>query len=49
MIISGLLVLQLPETRKQVLTDRLMSAKACDNNDEHKKVVNVDPLLESSV
>ena len=49
MIISGLLVLQLPETHKQVLTDRLVSAKARENNDEHQKMVNVDPVLESSV
>jgi competence protein ComGC len=49
MIISGLLVLLLPETRKQVLTDRIRSKKTSGNNDEQQNIVNDDQVLESSI
>jgi hypothetical protein len=48
-IISGLLVLLLPETRKRILTDRLGSKKTSGDNDEQQNIMNSEHVGESSL
>ena len=46
-IVSGILVLMLPETRKRILLDRLRSETTCEKNDEQQNIINDDPVEES--
>ena len=48
-IVSGILVLMLPETHKRILLDRLRSETTCGKNDEQQNILNDDPVGESSL